>query len=153
MPSAAKEAIIAKFRELGLRYAELRQIIGSAEEELEQIRAKAQACRAASNLFGFELKDVVVKNPDGSSTIFGILYGGHVRDNPTKRQSIKELVLILAKKAHPEPVRASSVRQTLEEIRGEKLHDKTIGMTLYRLLKEGKLRREGWDWYFIKKDT
>lgn len=50
--------------------------------------------------------------------------------------------------AHPDPVRAAALREKLE-MAGIKTHEKTVGMTLYRLLREGKLRREGWDWFFI----
>lgn len=153
MYDATKEAIILKFREIAARYAELRQTIASAEAELKKLEIKAYECHAASRLFGFDLQDVIIKRDNGSSFTLGTVTNQTVPKTLSKRPSIKELVLIEAQKAYPNPIRAANVRQTLEAIREEKLHEKTIGMTLYRLLKEGKLRREGWDWYFLKENT
>jgi hypothetical protein len=37
----------------------------------------------------------------------------------------------------------------IERTFGEPLHSKTVGMTLYRLSKDGLVRREGHNWFFV----
>jgi hypothetical protein len=64
--------------------------------------------------------------------------------------SIREAVLDLAKAAFPQAVFAAELRKALEKQRGGTLHDKTIGMTLYRLSKDGLMRREGQkNWFYV----
>ena len=62
--------------------------------------------------------------------------------------TIREFALAQAKAAFPQPVRASELRKQLEAD-GRPTHEKTVGMTLYRLLREGHLRREGHNWFFL----
>jgi hypothetical protein len=45
--------------------------------------------------------------------------------------------------------KVADVRRHLSEAYGMNLHEKTPGMTLYRLLKDGLARREGRTWYAI----
>lgn len=63
--------------------------------------------------------------------------------------TVKNFVLERAEKSYPQPVRASILRKELMKIRDEEIHEKTVGMTLYRLLQKGFLRREKFDWFFI----
>lgn len=152
MYDATKEAILVKFKEILAKYRELKHTIAAAEAELKKLEVKAFECHAASRLFGFDLEEVL-KVDNGTPSLFKTVNDPSVPKTLSKRPSIKELVLIEAQKAYPNPIRAANVRKTLEAIREEKLHEKTIGMTLYRLLKEGKLRREGWDWFLLKENT
>ena len=63
-------------------------------------------------------------------------------------QSIKAVILHAAEDAYPSPVRAAAVRGALT-VNGYAIHQKTVGMTLYRLSLTGHVRREGLDWYFV----
>ena len=61
----------------------------------------------------------------------------------------KDLALDLLKEAYPLPMRANDVKEAIEKKLGRTFHSKTPGMSLYRLSKEGLVRRQGWDWFFI----
>jgi len=67
--------------------------------------------------------------------------------DPPKR-TVKDHVADAAQRAYPNPVRASALRQQLASL-GITVHEKTVGMTLYRLLKEGVVTRVGRDWFFV----
>jgi hypothetical protein len=43
--------------------------------------------------------------------------------------------------------KASSIREFYERASGKSIHEKTVGMTLYRLQGEGLVRREGHVWF------
>lgn len=62
---------------------------------------------------------------------------------------VREIVLERLKIAERRGAKASDIRSYIEMLRGKKLHDKTIGMTLYRLSMDGLARREGRIWYYV----
>ena len=45
--------------------------------------------------------------------------------------------------------KASEIRTFIEEKYSTSFHEKTVGMTLYRLLKDEKVRRKGHRWFFV----
>ncbi len=149
----AKAAVITKFKDIATRYTQLAEGIKTAQEEMRALELMAQDCHSAARLFGFELIPAVAshdqrQNIPEQKTLPKI-------DKSTglpKPKTIKELVLEEAKAVYPEPIRARTIREKMEALRGETLHEKTIGMTLYRLLKDGALRRNNWDWYYIPED-
>jgi hypothetical protein len=66
----------------------------------------------------------------------------------TPKRTVKDHVANAAQQAYPNPIRASALRRQLEAT-GIGVHEKTIGMTLYRLSRAGMLRRDGWDWFWV----
>lgn len=50
---------------------------------------------------------------------------------------------------HPKGSKAAELQAFLENTYSMKLHDKTVGMTLYRLSQEKLVRREGHVWFFV----
>lgn len=68
--------------------------------------------------------------------------------------SIREMVIESLRKAFPMGRIASDIRRAIESRRKTKLHDKTIGMTLYRLsqAEPPMARREGTTWFFVPPD-
>ena len=64
-------------------------------------------------------------------------------------RSIRDMVLEQLKLAGKRGMKATPLRGMIESLLGRRLHDKTIGMTLYRLSKDGSVRRDGIDWYFV----
>jgi hypothetical protein len=64
-------------------------------------------------------------------------------------QSVREFVIEALKAAGPWGTKAAEIRSSYESARNTKLHDKTIGMTLYRLAKDGLTRREKRTWFFV----
>lgn len=63
--------------------------------------------------------------------------------------SVREIAIEQLKRAGEAGSRASTVRQVAESILKKKLHEKTVGMTLYRLSKDGIARRQGQIWFFV----
>lgn len=61
----------------------------------------------------------------------------------------KALAVDCLKEAYPGSVRAAQVQAYAERKTLRKFHEKTAGMTLFRLSKDGVARRDGWDWFFI----
>lgn len=66
---------------------------------------------------------------------------------PRSGRMFKDVALELLRAAHPKPLRAAEIQAGVEAEIGRQFHEKTAGMTLYRLLKEGLVRRNGWDWF------
>lgn len=99
---------------------------------------KREDCNAAKRLF---LGDDLTVESGGSNN----------KDIVTpERKTIKIRIIEEAKKAYPNPVLARDLKALFEEERGVALGSKTVGMSLYRLSTEGKMRREGVkDWYFV----
>lgn len=64
--------------------------------------------------------------------------------NDKPNMTIKEYALTAAQQAYPNPIRATALRRQLVTM-GIGVHEKTIGMTFYRLSRDGVLRRNGWD--------
>lgn len=64
--------------------------------------------------------------------------------------SVRELVLAQLQAAGAAGNTAAAIRKYIEDVRKTKLHDKTVGMTLYRLSQDGLARREGRTWFFVQ---
>ena len=62
--------------------------------------------------------------------------------------TVREIVVELMKASGPEGRKASWLRSQIEARRGSPLHEKTIGMTLYRLSQDGLVERRGITWYW-----
>jgi hypothetical protein len=69
---------------------------------------------------------------------------------PPSRPPIKDIVLDRLKTAGPKGSKAAPIRDHIERVYGEKIHEKTVGMTLYRLAKDGLVRREGRTWFLAQ---
>lgn len=67
----------------------------------------------------------------------------------TTPQTVRDAVLEQLKAAGAHGTTASALRNAVERNRSTKLHDKTIGMTLYRLSQDRVARREGRTWFFV----
>jgi hypothetical protein len=64
---------------------------------------------------------------------------------------VSDIVLDRLKKAAEKGSKASPMQTYIESTYGKKIHDKTVGMTLYRLQKEGLVRRDGHTWFITEK--
>jgi hypothetical protein len=71
----------------------------------------------------------------------------------SKRPPIREIVLDRLRGAGAEGKRASAIQKYIERVYGAELHQKTVGMTLYRLAQEGLVRREGRTWFFVQPEA
>jgi hypothetical protein len=63
--------------------------------------------------------------------------------------SVRDFTINSLKAAGSLGMKAAEIRAVYETSRDTKLHDKTIGMTLYRLSKDNLARREGRTWFFV----
>jgi hypothetical protein len=70
-------------------------------------------------------------------------------DGEEVRGGFKEQAVEALRKSYPNPLRAAEVQKAVERKLLRQFHEKTAGMTLFRLSKDGVVRRSGWDWYFV----
>jgi hypothetical protein len=66
-----------------------------------------------------------------------------------KDATVRELVLARLQQSGSSGDKAADIRAHIEKVRGTTLHEKTVGMYLYRLSQEGAARREGRTWFFV----
>lgn len=154
---AATAIIVEKARKLAMDYLaavndieQAKQYIAGLEARQTQINTAFGECETAARVIGFDLI-AAMNAPDErgeSQPTVTALPSPTVVPHP----SVREAVLAAAQAAYPSPVRATELRAQLEKVRGP-LHEKTVGMTLYRLLRDHKMRREGRDWFFIPPDV
>jgi hypothetical protein len=72
-----------------------------------------------------------------------------VGSTPESTATVRDLVLDNLKAAKEEGATAAAIRADVELRRHAKLHDKTVGMTLYRLSQDGLARREKRTWFYV----
>jgi hypothetical protein len=158
---AAIFAAIAKYREVVAEFLDADKRVGEntaklaqAEKDKKEAFDKVNGCYKTAELFGFDLDAEIAKDND---RIMNELMGdtaGPPAPSPiipeinVKSKSVRDHILEAAQAAYPKSVRAAALREQLEE-KGIFVHEKTVGMTLYRLLKKRFLRRDRWDWYFV----
>jgi hypothetical protein len=66
----------------------------------------------------------------------------------SKMPRIRDIALNQLRLAEPAGMKALPIRRYIEDIYSIKLHSKTVGMTLYRLLKEKLVHRKGQTWFY-----
>lgn len=145
----AVTAVVEQFRAIATEYKENSEEISRLQLRQGELELKAQDCYAAARLFGFNL---AVEAAVADTTRLP-KKGNVPLAPPLHTKTIREMVMEEVKNAYPQPVRATPLRNKLEEVRKERLHDKTIGMTLYRLLKENFVKRVGKDWFYNPQPT
>jgi hypothetical protein len=65
------------------------------------------------------------------------------------RPTVREVALARLRLAGGAGAKASQIREYFERTFGEVVHEKTVGMTLYRLLKLNRVRRDGHTWFYV----
>ena len=163
--SAAIFAAVTKFAEIVEEWAEAdrdeaegRRLIAKADEQKSALREKVADCYVIARLYSFNLnkewrayseRQNKPLFPDPFSPLTPVTDAATAALTEANPKTIKEHVIDAARQAYPRAIRASALRQRLDSAYGKKTHEKTIGMTLYRLSKDGILRRHGWDWFFV----
>ncbi len=151
-------SIVREKRDVLLRErAELRKQRATLAERDRQIDRELADCVAAARVFGTVLE---LPDDDESDDPFKAVWSArvfrdliHGSDEETKKAKppmpkIKDIVLDRLKAAVPDGTRAAPIRDYIIETYGEQIHEKTVGMTLYRLAKKGLVHREGITWFF-----
>ncbi len=72
---------------------------------------------------------------------------------PAPRPTVSDVVLQRLEAAGAQGSKALPLRQYYNETYDMDIHEKTIGMTLYRLLKKGLVRRDGRTWFFVPPES
>ena len=156
--SAVIAATVSKFRELlgefdasQERVQGLNQAIAVEQGVQEQLHAQAQKCYAAAELFGFDLLAALAADADRRQEQPDIsALRPSLSPWASPRPSVREFILDRAQAAYPNPVRAKALKAEFERSFGGEIHEKTMGMTLYRIAqRDGSLRRYGWDWFYV----
>ncbi len=85
------------------------------------------------------------------SEFFTVHYSHRKMPEPlAKPKPFKDRALELLVEAYPEPLKAADIRKQIEAETRTKYHEKTAGMSLYRLSQDDLVRREGKDlWFYV----
>jgi hypothetical protein len=75
--------------------------------------------------------------------------GDQTTQQPAGPPRVRDAVLERLRLAGDKGLKAADLRQYYENAFSAKLHEKTVGMTLYRLSKEQLVRRDGRTWYYV----
>jgi hypothetical protein len=70
---------------------------------------------------------------------------------PSEMPRISDVVLDRLKAAGKNGTKAAPIQRYIESTYGKKIHDKTVGMTLYRLAKDELVQRDGHTWFITEK--
>lgn len=133
--------------------ARRKHLIAEHQQELRRIDDKLSdllvSARALELPVSWLEEEKAALSPSEIHLRFGQIIG---RPTP-KPKPFKDRALELLAGAYPEPLKASVIRQKIEAETRSQFHEKTAGMSLYRLSKEGLVRREGKDlWFFVPED-
>jgi hypothetical protein len=152
-----RATILARCRQLCVDHDNAQHNVGLVQAHQRELMAEINDCFSAARLFGFdllaELQNEGMDDPRQPTSCVTTPAAPNLSPLPAGpivmvRPTIKAMVLEAAEKAYPSPVRASGVRLDLAT-RGYTIHEKTVGMTLYRWSVRGCTRRDGRDWYFV----
>ena len=164
----AMVALITRWNLATARQNEQTAIRDAANAKITEYGEIIEACKAACRTFGYDRNDA--ENWQEARQLFYVdaakaynrLKPPHLpemsltppalkaKDNKKTRPPIRELVLERTKGLSPNGLKAAEIREFIEKTypNSGKLHEKTVGMTLYRLLQDGLVRREGHTWFF-----
>jgi hypothetical protein len=161
---AAKLAIVRQFQAVGVDYQasldrqkQFNEALALEAEIQTGIQARANDCYAAARVLNFDLIAALAVYQTTLQHSAAPELAEPVTLQPAPQtviappgKAIWEIVLDMAKAAHPKPIRASAAKAEIERQLGRELHFKTVGMSLYRLSRQGFMRRVGQkDWYFV----
>ncbi|MBS0258815.1 MAG: hypothetical protein JSR13_13985 [Proteobacteria bacterium] len=113
-----------------------KEVEAKAESEAESSSVKAGDEASAENSSSNEEREVSSEG-DRTDSAFG-----------ETQTNIRELVLQFLGEAGADGAKATQLRQRIEGV-GIDMHEKTVGMTLYRLKEAGQVKREGRTWFLL----
>ncbi len=147
---AKRDRLLAERKALRLKAAELAARDRYIDRELAD-------CKAAARVFDLEISFQEEKSWEGWQTNLDknkdlIPASGAVlqkRDMP----KLRDIVLDCLRLAGERGSKAAPIQEYVETTYATKIHQKTIGLTLYRLLRQGLVRRNGHTWFFVSQTT
>jgi hypothetical protein len=149
-----------------------REVIAAANARISARASEVEKIKAGLSLFGYEFTSegfAKLRAEVGDEAYYqaqregGRLDAGPKEQAPSKSDSragaelnaltssvsVRQVVLTYLKYKAEEGAKAREIQDFIESLRGVPLHEKTIGMTLFRLSKDGNVRREGRTWFFV----
>jgi len=63
--------------------------------------------------------------------------------------SVISIIIDCLRAAGASGTKAAAIREYIQNTYGQDIHEKTVGMTLYRLSQKGRVRREGHTWFYV----
>lgn len=96
-------------------------------------------------------KDALI-DLDRAATTFGLDTQPAARKVAKAGPQLKTIAIEMLMNAYPEPLKASRIETEARALLDKDIHPKSTGMTLYRLLLEGKVRRAGHNWFYVPPD-
>jgi hypothetical protein len=149
--------VLSHYWRLCAEYETTTKNLESLQSHQKSLLSQINDCFAAARLFGFDLLKEFKRETKNDRTQLSFEAPEPIAPPvpsvaPTPSPGlgrVKNRILDAARRAHPQPVRATTLRTELASA-GFTIHEKTVGMTLYRLLSKDKLlRRVGHDWYYV----
>lgn len=147
IPEEGEQAATERHRLMRIdREADLRareQDRGRRQIEFERRRREQQARNAVAhrNIMPSQLAPAPrPEQPEEKSSAEGA--------KKSSRPPVKELLLEQLNAAGAKGLKAKPMREFIEKTYGETLHEKTVGMTLYRLSQDNLVHRDGHTWFF-----
>ena len=133
-------------RELDVCLQEIRDCDKQAralEERRDQASERADELRAAARTLGLNLTPFELTPPEEPPNVGDRGTGGSM--------TAADIILEALSESYPKPRRSGELRRIIQDRIGRPIHEKTPGMSLYRLAKAGRVRREGVDWFLQPK--
>jgi len=139
----------ARYRKLCIERDNAQDNIERTQAHQRELIAQINDCLAAARVFDCNLgADAEIDAADSPGRPSRSFHTPAV--HPRQRTlTVRGLVLAAVEKAYPNAIRAADIHRQLID-RGHPVHEKTVGMTLYRWSLENRVRRDGkMDWYFV----
>lgn len=153
----------------GWKIEAAKEVTGKRERLLEQRRALIESHQKRIREIDYALSELSISARSLSLPVNWLADGGDTNISADLDLSLmprlikaasspqpmpfKDRALSLLAEAYPAPLKAAEIREKIESEYRTKFHEKTAGMSLYRLSKEGLVRREGKDlWFFVPED-
>lgn len=137
MSESIEQELISKYNSLSQKRTKLLARKASLENALNEYAKQIDDCFAAARLFGVALTSPPVDSVHSVEGQSGI-------EKPT----LRDFVLSTLENEYPQSLKARQIQDMYELLYG-KIHDKTVGMTLYRLSLDKKVVRDGRDWCLL----
>lgn len=145
---AAIAGIRAKFDALASRRSALLREQQEISDKIQKVEAAIGDCRIAARLFEHELPELGGSLPRYRPKV-SIETPDQAEFPLAPEATVRELVLKFLEVAGPKGIKAAPLRTMVESALQRSIHDKTIGMTLYRLSEKDppQARRKGFIWF------
>ena len=145
---ATSAALRDRYRRLCIARDNVRENIERMEAHQRELVAQINDCLAVARVFDWDLGHAPLS--DGPDSISQWSRPFHELSVQPRHGvvTIRGLVLDAVEKAYPNPIRSGDIHRQVVD-RGYAIHEKTVGMSLYRWSLQNRVRRDGRDWYFV----